>query len=151
VFLSVSNPFWVTLLLVDLFSTRYSMTRMMMLAVVSSWRLLLAIVATWLLVDHFYAFLYWDFAQDWVSGGNVCSSTLTCFLFMFDQTYRNDAGFLSTTSDNYDYFGNWKPTFQVLVDYSYIVIIFQIIKVMFGGSIINTFGDMRTTDSRKRS
>ena len=53
------------------------------------WKLILVIIVIWFLLNYLYAFIYFGYYK-----------LETCFYFIFDQTYRADAGYLSILLDS---------------------------------------------------
>ena len=116
------NPICTSILLLDIFR-RYPI----LLSILDSlWRpkkqliltLLLFFLMTYYFALIYYIWYYSDLAPK-------CSNLWTCFIIMFDLTFKSDGGYIGFYG--YDYRSGWNFSLKVFYDFLYIFLIIVLI------------------------
>lgn len=105
--LALFNPILTALLLLDIFRRIPSLKSILKSIVIAKSALALTLVLFIILTYIFTLIVYYFF---WLELSYVCHNMWTCFLYIFDRTFKSDAGYVSSFSGVFD--DNW--TFGIL-------------------------------------
>lgn len=100
--MALFNPTLTALLLFDVFRRKPSLKNILKSLNIAKNALVLTLVLFFILTYIFSLIIYYFF---WTDLGHVCSNLWTCFLYIFDRTFKSDAGYVSTFSNVFD--DNW--------------------------------------------
>jgi hypothetical protein len=73
----------------------------------------------------------------------ICDSLKTCFLFIFDSTFKGPAGYTGDFYATYEYLDEWKDHFRILYEQLYFFVIFVFISEIISAIVINEFKSLR--------
>ena len=135
------NPLLTTIMILDLFR-KYPILENIIKAV---WRpktqLFYCIVLLILLSYYTGIVAYFSFYADFTP---LCGSLINCVLFVFDNTYKNPAGFLSSSFlVKQTYLDGWNNYRRVIFDFIYTFLVIIILGEIINGVIIDTFNQLR--------
>jgi hypothetical protein len=129
---------------------RFPIARQIFQAIEKPWDQILGTIIIFIIFTYvftLYVFLnYWDDVKA-KEADLICGSLLFCFIYIFDQTFKNNGGFTANlvltelSSSNYD---------EVIFDFVYIFIILILISQIIAGIIIDTFAQLREGDKSKQ-
>lgn len=74
----------------------------------------------------------------------ICENLLNCFIYVFDQTFKNNGGFTATLELKSGI------NLQFLFDFGYSFIILVLLFQIIAGVIIDTFAKLREEEEKKR-
>lgn len=132
------QPLFTAFLLIDIFRI-FPILQSIYQSIFKSWKQLILTIILFLILTYYFSILfYYNFYQD---HSPICNNLWLCFSFIFDQTYKNDAGFVSFVE--IDYYDNWRFNMRVLFDFLYQFIILSLISEIISGIIIDTFKVIR--------
>jgi hypothetical protein len=93
--LALLNPVLTAVLLLDVFRRYPSLKNILKSVMIARTALLLTLVLFIILTYIFTLVVYYFF---WSDLSYVCHNLWTCFLYLFDRTFKSDAGYVSTFS-----------------------------------------------------
>ncbi|EAR90118.2 IP3 receptor calcium ion channel protein (macronuclear) [Tetrahymena thermophila SB210] len=143
-FLALFNPVVTAILLFDIFRRIPSLKNILQSLIIARYQLFLTFIL-FLVLTYIFAILVYYFFWDYLS--NQCFTLWTCFLFIFDMTFKNNAGY--TSSYPPDYTDNWRIGTLSLQQLTYTFIIVIILTEIISGIIIDTLAKLREQDAAK--
>ena len=91
--LALFNPVLTAVLLLDVFRRYPSLKNILKSVMIAKTALILTLVLFIILTYIFTLVVYYFF---WSDLSYVCHNLWTCFLYLFDRTFKSDAGYVST-------------------------------------------------------
>ncbi|KAL4504086.1 hypothetical protein ABPG72_022716 [Tetrahymena utriculariae] len=143
-FAALFNPVVTAILLFDIFRRIPSLKNILQSLIIARYQLFLTFILLLVLTYIFAILVYYFF---WDNLANQCNTLWTCFLFMFDMTFKNNAGY--TSSYPPDYTDNWRIGTLSLQQLAYTFIIVIILGEIISGIIIDTLAKLREQDAAK--
>ncbi|KAL4473778.1 hypothetical protein ABPG74_022642 [Tetrahymena malaccensis] len=143
-FFALFNPVVTAILLLDIFRRIPSLKNILQSLIIARLQLFLTFIL-FLVLTYIFAILVYYFFWDILA--NQCFTLWTCFLFIFDMTFKNNAGY--TSSYPPDYTDNWRIGTLNFQQLSYTFIIVIILGEIISGIIIDTLAKLREQDAAK--
>ena len=132
--LGLWNPVFSSLLLLDIFRRSPLLSSILMYLYRPRYQIMLTLIL-FIIMTYFFTIIFYFFYYDDYSP--ICNSLWICFAVIFDQTFKNNAGFITSgdlqPETKYDQM--WSFNSRVIYDFLYIFFVIILILEIISGNL----------------